>query len=172
MESITSSTCFPWAAKYSAMVVAAKAARMRERGGWSDVETTTTERDSPSSPNAFFQKFAHFAAALSDESQHRQIRGCAASHHTDERALAHAAAAENAHALSATAGQHSVDRANAATERLANDRARQRQAARFREEANIPARGRDLSNRAAHPFHRSRARVDRGPREAKGACRG
>ncbi len=50
---MTRSTCFPCAAKYSAMVVAASAARIRESGGWSEVETTTTgTRAMPSSPIA------------------------------------------------------------------------------------------------------------------------
>src|SRR6266481_5687320 len=51
-ESTTSSTCRPRAQKYSAMVVAARPARMRRSGSWSEVETTTTERRRPSSPSA------------------------------------------------------------------------------------------------------------------------
>ena len=51
-ESTTSSTCLPCAQKYSAIVVAASAARMRSNGDWSEVETTTTERCKPSGPIA------------------------------------------------------------------------------------------------------------------------
>ncbi len=51
-ESSTSSTCFPCAAKNSATVVAARAALMRSNGDWSDVETTTTDRERPCSPSA------------------------------------------------------------------------------------------------------------------------
>ena len=51
-ESSTKSTCFPWAAKYSATVVAASAALIRSSGDWSEVETTTTERARPSTPSA------------------------------------------------------------------------------------------------------------------------
>ena len=51
-ESRTSSTCLPCAAKNSAIVVAASAARMRLSGDSSEVETTTTARARPSAPRA------------------------------------------------------------------------------------------------------------------------
>ncbi len=68
-----------------------------------------------------FQELAHFASALADQRQHGEIGGGAAGHHANQRALAHAAAAEDAHALAAPAGQHSVDGADAAAQRLADD---------------------------------------------------
>src|SRR4029077_207589 len=46
-ESIISITSLPWSRKYSAIVVAVKAALMRTSAGWSDVATTTTLRVRP-----------------------------------------------------------------------------------------------------------------------------
>ena len=69
-----------------------------------------------------FQKFAHFAAAFADQRDYRQVRRCAARHHADQRAFADAAAAENSHALAAPAREHSINRADAAAQRLADRR--------------------------------------------------
>ena len=44
-ESIISITSWPWSRKYSAIVVAVKAALMRSSAGWSEVATTTTLRE-------------------------------------------------------------------------------------------------------------------------------
>ena len=52
-ESKSSITSRPWSRKYSAMAVATKAPRTRARGGLFEVETTTTERASPSGPRSF-----------------------------------------------------------------------------------------------------------------------
>src|SRR5271165_2233161 len=62
------------------------------------------------------QQFANFPAALADETDYAEVRPGVAGHHADERALADAAAAEDAHALAAPARQESVNGSNAATQ--------------------------------------------------------
>ncbi len=117
----------PCAQKYSATVVAASAARMRSKGrlvGGGD--------DDHGALAAFlservFEEVAHFAAAFADQPEHGEVGSGVARHHADQRALAHAAAAENADALSAAAGEESIDRADAAAERFANRQALQGQ---------------------------------------------
>ena len=59
------------------------------------------------------QKFAHFAVALADQGDHVDIGGAMPRHRAEQRALADAAAAENADALALAAGQQTVDGANA-----------------------------------------------------------
>ena len=118
-----------------------------------------------------FQKLAHFAAALAHQGQHGEIGGGAAGHHAHQRAFAHAAAAENAHALPAPAGEHSVDGADAAAQRLANERARQRQRGVAAQRpvfagAVGPLGIERLAGAVDHPPEQSRAHAQAGPRAA------
>ena len=53
------------------------------------------------------KKLADFASAFADQRQHRHVGRGAARHHADQRALAHAAAAEDADTLAASAGDES-----------------------------------------------------------------
>ncbi len=73
---------------------------------------------------AFFaervEKFSDFAAAFADQAEDGEVGAGVAGHHADERAFADAAAAKDADALAASAGKESVDGANAAAERLAD----------------------------------------------------
>ncbi len=109
--------------KYSAMVVATRAARSRSKrrlvGGGDDgdraLESFFAER--------ILEELADFAAAFADQREHRQIGLRAAGHHSDQGALADAAASEDSHALAAAAREHAIDGADAAAERLADRRA-------------------------------------------------
>ena len=74
-----------------------------------------------------FQKLAHLAAAFTDQRQHGEIGRGSAGHHAHQRALAHPAAPEDAHALPASTGEHPVDGSDATAERFADTGARQRQ---------------------------------------------
>ena len=60
-----------------------------------------------------FKKLAHLAAALAHQAHHRHIGFGVARHHADQRALAHARPAEDAHALPAAHGQQRIEHANA-----------------------------------------------------------
>ena len=51
-ESIMSSTFLPFCEKYSAMAVATKAPRMRNKGDWSEVTATITECSRPAGPRS------------------------------------------------------------------------------------------------------------------------
>ncbi len=140
-ESISSRTFSPWSRKYSAIAVAVNAARIRSSGGLSDVETTTTERARPSAPEVVVEEAAHFAAALTDQAQHDHVGRGAARQHAEQRALAHAAAAEEADALPATARQQPVDGAHARTDRRLDGLAVERvQRARLQRVAVRPGR--------------------------------
>ena len=143
-ESSTSNTFLPWAAKNSATVVAASAARMRMSGDWSEVETTTTDRARPSAPSESRKKLAHLATALTHQSHHRHLGLGVARHHADQRALAHTRAAKDAHALAAPHGQQRIDRANACAQRLPMGTRSRASAPRRPEAAPCPgsARGR------------------------------
>ena len=68
-ESIISSTFLPWSRKYSAIAVAAYAARRRTSGGLSDVDTTTTDAFEAFGPEVVLEEAADFAAALADEAR-------------------------------------------------------------------------------------------------------
>ena len=110
----------PWSRKYSAMAVATHAPLKRTRAGWSDVDTTTTERASPSAPrsrsmNSRTSRPRSPIRAITLTSARR-----VAGDHAQQRALAHAAAGEDADALALAAGQQAVDRPHAGTQRLAD----------------------------------------------------
>src|SRR5690606_37234536 len=62
-------------------------------------------------------ELAHLAAPLSDESDHVDVGFASPCHHSEERALPHAASGEDAKALSPAARDEGVDRANAQAER-------------------------------------------------------
>src|SRR5208283_153987 len=81
------------------------------------------------------QKIAHLAAAFPHQAQHRQIGASVARHHANQRALAPTTASENAHALPPPASEESINRPNAAAERLADRNALQRQRSRGIERA-------------------------------------
>src|SRR5271169_504374 len=55
------------------------------------------------------EEIANLAAAFSHQRQHGQFRGCAARHHAEERAFAHAAAPENSDALPPSACKEAID---------------------------------------------------------------
>ncbi len=99
------------------MLVAAYAARSRTSGGLSDVETTTTGASQALGAEVVLEEAAHLAAALADQRDHDDVGRGAARHHAEQRALADAAAAEDADALAAAAGQQRVDGAHAGAER-------------------------------------------------------
>ena len=110
----------------------------------------------PSSPSVF-QKFAHFAAAFADQRQHRQVGRRAARHHADQRAFAHAAAAEDAQPLSPAAGQKAVDGANAAAQRL------REWASRSSASGAGASSGRRRAQRRVRLFHPAGCRCRRSP---------
>jgi hypothetical protein len=152
-ESSTSSTCLPCAAKNSATVVAASAARMRISGDWSEVETTTTERANPSSPSESSQKLAHLAAALAHQAHHRHIGLGVARHHADQRAFAHARPAEDAHPLAPAHGQQRVDARGCrcpAASRIGTRSSGERTAP---SSGSVFASGRRRPRRSARPAH-------------------
>ncbi len=66
------------------------------------------------------EKFSHFASTLADQAEDGEVGAGVAGHHADERAFADAAAAKNADALAASAGEEGVYGANAAPERIAD----------------------------------------------------
>src|SRR5579883_1498985 len=118
-ESTTSKTFLPCALKYSATVVAASAARMRNSGDWSEVETTTVERASPSAP-----------IASSRNSRTSRPRSPTRASTVKSAAVARVIMPISVlfpTPLPPSAGQQSVDGADAAPQRLANRRAFQRQ---------------------------------------------
>ena len=77
-----------------------------------------------------FEKGAHFAIALADQRDHRDIGGIVARHGAEQSALADAAAAEDPHALAFAAGHHGIDGADAGGNRLDDVLAVQRAAGR------------------------------------------
>ena len=117
-ESITSSTFLPWSRKYSATASATKQARMRSGAGRSEVATTTTDLRHALRAQIVLEKRAHFAVALADQRDHADVGRVVAAHGAEQRALADAAAAEDADALALAAGQQAVDGANAGDQRL------------------------------------------------------
>jgi hypothetical protein len=74
----------------------------------------------PSSPSDPSRNCADFAAALADQSKDCDVSSGVARHHADERAFAHAAAAENSHALPAATSQKCIDRANPTSDSIVN----------------------------------------------------
>jgi hypothetical protein len=64
------------------------------------------------------QKRAHLAVALADQGDDGDVGGVVAGHRSEQRALAHAAAAENAHALPFAAQRQPVDGPYAGDHRL------------------------------------------------------
>ena len=110
------------------------------------METTTTDALS-SFLAQDFQKLADLASAFAHQREHREVGGGAARHHANQRALAYAAAAEDAQPLPAAAGKKSVDGANAAAQRFA-DRQRSQRERHRRVQRPSHALG---SNGAGHP---------------------
>ena len=68
----------------------------------------------------------NLAAPLAHQRDHVDVGGDVSKHHAEERALAHAAAREDAHALSLAAGQQRVDRPDANEEFLVDPGAGER----------------------------------------------
>src|SRR5208337_676480 len=66
------------------------------------------------------EELTHFASAFSHQRQNCQVSRGATRHHADQRALANAAATEDTESLSPSAGEESINSADAATQRLAN----------------------------------------------------
>ncbi len=107
----------PWSRKYSATLVAANAARSRTNGGLSRCRHDDDRAFEAFGPEVVFQEAANLTAALADEGNDRDIGSCALGHHPQQRALAHAAATEDANALAASARQQSVDGSHARAQR-------------------------------------------------------
>ena len=84
----------------------------------------TTDRFEALGAEIVLEEAADFAAALADQRDDRDVGRRAARHHAEQRALADAAAAEEADALAAAAGEQRVDGAHAgAHRRRRSDRA-------------------------------------------------
>ena len=125
-ESIISSTFLPLIAKVLGD------GRRAIRGAQPHQRRTVRGRDDDhgaleaSRPEVVLEERAHFAAAFADQREHDDVGLGAARHHAEQRALADAAAAEQADALAAAAGQHGVDGAHAGANRSRDWLARQR----------------------------------------------
>ena len=96
------------------------AARMRISGDWSEVETTTTERASPSSPSEPSTKLPHLAPTLAYQANHRNIRFGVARHDADQRALAHSRTSKDADTLPSSHREQSVQSSDSRAERRLN----------------------------------------------------
>ena len=75
-----------------------------------------------------FEKLSHLAASFANQADHRNIGLGVAGHHADQSALAHPRSAKDADPLTASHGQHRVDRTNARAKSGANRRAIHRRA--------------------------------------------
>ena len=117
-ESITSSTFAPWSRKYSATASATKQARTRSGAGRSEVAHDDHRALHAFRAQLMFEKSAHLAVALADQRDDGDVRRIVPRHGAQQRALADAAAAENADALALAAGQQAVDGADAGDQRL------------------------------------------------------
>jgi hypothetical protein len=89
-------------------------------------------RDNDNTPFAAFfadnfEKLSDLSATLTNEREHCHIGACSTRHHAQQRALADAASAKNADALTASAGYKCVECADAATECFANGHAVERE---------------------------------------------
>jgi hypothetical protein len=69
-------------------------------------------------PEGFLEEVPHLAAALADQGQHVDVRLAGSRDFAQQRALADAAAGEDAHPLALAAGQQSVERPQPEHERL------------------------------------------------------
>ncbi len=114
------------------------------------------------------KKLAHLAPALAHQAHHRHIGLGVARHHADQRALAHARSAEDAHALAAAHGQQRVDGANAGAQRLAigtrssGERTAPSSGSVIATVGRLPSVDR-LAQRIQHPAHQRRPHLDLRP---------
>jgi len=69
-------------------------------------------------PHVVFEKRAHLAVALADQGDDGDVGGVVAGHRSEQGAFAHAAPAENPHALPFAAQREPVDGPNAGDHRL------------------------------------------------------
>ena len=100
------------------------------------------------------EEAAHLAATLADQRDDGDVGTGAAGHHAEQRALAHAAAAEQSDALPPPHGQQGIDRAHARAERPGDGLARER-VERWRVERADDARGEraEVVEGTAEPVH-------------------
>src|SRR5262245_45783941 len=99
-----------------------------------------------------FDEASDFTSALADQTQDDGVGLGASRHHAKQGALAHAASAEDAKALTAPAGQKGVDRPNAGAnglrDGLSNERVQRRRIERHRPRAEQRAK---TINRPSEP---------------------
>jgi len=74
----------------------------------------------PVRPQGVAHEILHFAAALADQADHRDVGLGIASHHAEQHGLAHTGTGEKPDTLAAADGEQSVDRPYAHIERVAN----------------------------------------------------
>ena len=72
------------------MAVATQAPFRRCRAGWSDVETTTTERARPAGAEVVLDELLDLTAALADQGDDVDVGLAVAGDHAQQRALADA----------------------------------------------------------------------------------
>ena len=125
-ESMSSSTCWPWSRKYSAMAVAIQAPWSRSRGEQSAGVATTTAAGQAFRAEVVLHEFLHLAAALADQPDDDHVGLREARHHGEQAALADAAAGEQAEPLAAAGGEQRVHGPHADVERLGDGLAPQR----------------------------------------------
>ena len=83
-ESISRRTFSPWSRKYSAILVAARAARIRRAAAVLLVAAMTTEPSPALLPEVVFDEVADLAAPLSNQGNDLHVRIRIASHHSQQ----------------------------------------------------------------------------------------
>ena len=136
---------------------------MRTSGGLSDVEHDDDRPLQAFGAEIVLEEAAHLAAALADQRDHGDVGGGAARHHAEQRALADAAAAEQADALAAAAGQQRVDGADAGAQRRDDRLARPADSAAADERRRSPVAQRPEAVERPAERRRPRARAAPAP---------
>ena len=154
-ESTTSNTFLPAPQKYSATAVAASAARMRNSGDWSEVDTTTTERSRPSSPRASSRNSP--TSRPRSPTRASTVRSAPVPRAIMPISVLFPTPLPPKIPMRCPRPQvrNAIDRTHPASQRFADRSTRAAARERERPDLMLAPAGRDRTNRAARPCHRS-----------------